>query len=113
MATLPLFDIRQPKLYKDRRVISPSEFKRIFRFEKHSVEWMADHFLQQSTETRGGKLSHIEEMQTYLRYIADPGFQVGIGHDLGLSQPTVSRTINKVRVFKSTLNFYHCITIKH
>ncbi|CAH2012001.1 unnamed protein product [Acanthoscelides obtectus] len=35
-------------------------------------------------------------MKICLRYLGDPGYQQGIGQELGVSQATVSRTVNKV-----------------
>ncbi|XP_017480699.1 PREDICTED: putative nuclease HARBI1 [Rhagoletis zephyria] len=35
-------------------------------------------------------------MQTFLRYIGDPGFQVGVSEDVGIHQTTVSRTVWEV-----------------
>ncbi|CAH1962520.1 unnamed protein product [Acanthoscelides obtectus] len=35
-------------------------------------------------------------MKTCLRYLGDPGYQQGIGQELGVSQATVSRTVDRV-----------------
>ncbi|CAH1958140.1 unnamed protein product [Acanthoscelides obtectus] len=35
-------------------------------------------------------------MKLCLRYLGDPGYQQGIGQKLGVSQPTVSRTVDRV-----------------
>ncbi|CAH1973598.1 unnamed protein product [Acanthoscelides obtectus] len=35
-------------------------------------------------------------MKICLRYLGDPGYQQGIGQELGVSQATVSRTVDRV-----------------
>ncbi|CAH1993542.1 unnamed protein product [Acanthoscelides obtectus] len=35
-------------------------------------------------------------MKIYLRYLGNPGYQQGIGQELGVSQATVSRTVDRV-----------------
>ena len=37
-----------------------------------------------------------EKIEIALRYFADPGYQNGVSEVVGVSQPTVSRTINDV-----------------
>jgi hypothetical protein len=49
-----------------------------------------------SDEKRGGKLSGKEQMEVFLRYLADPGHQLGVGEDKGVHQTTVSKTFSKV-----------------
>ena len=50
----------------------------------------ADRFLGQNEETRGGALTSLHKMKICLRYLGDPGYQMGIGRELGVSQATVS-----------------------
>jgi hypothetical protein len=54
------------------------------------------YFLGHHGETRGGALSPELKMKTLLKYLADPGFQSGIGEELGIHQFTVSKTITEV-----------------
>ncbi|CAH1980170.1 unnamed protein product [Acanthoscelides obtectus] len=35
-------------------------------------------------------------MRICLRYLGDPGYQQGIGQELGVSQATLSRTVDRV-----------------
>ncbi|CAB0003864.1 unnamed protein product, partial [Nesidiocoris tenuis] len=88
--------VRSAKVYKERRSCRVSEFKKLFRFEEENVKWISDHFLGPEIETRGGALSPEHKMKTFLRYLADPGFQVGVGEDVGVHQSTVSRTVEFV-----------------
>ncbi|CAH1960740.1 unnamed protein product [Acanthoscelides obtectus] len=53
-------------------------------------------FLVKNEETRGGALSCIRKMKICLRYLGDPGYQQGIGQELGISQTTVSQTVGGV-----------------
>ena len=58
---------------------------------------MSDHFLgPASGEKRGGDLSNNQKMEVCLRYMADPGFQNSVSEVVGISQPTVSRTVKQV-----------------
>ena len=45
---------------------------------------------------KGGALSNKQKMEVCLRYMADPGFQNGVSEVVGISQPTVSRTVKQV-----------------
>nr|CAI5832890.1 unnamed protein product [Callosobruchus analis] len=45
----------------------------------NSVEWLAEHFLRDKFEIRGG----------------DPGFQSGVAEDIGVHQTTVSLTVHQ------------------
>ena len=81
--------IRAPKVYKNRRNHT-REYRAMFRFEEHHVNYLADTFLDIVNETRGGDLSRKEKMEVFFRYIGDPGFQVGIGEDTGVHQSRYS-----------------------
>lgn len=87
---------RHPKVYTPRKSCRPAFYRRFYRFDEQNVEWLADHFLEDSGETRGGALTVKTQMETFLRYISDPGFQLGVAEDVGISQPTVSRTFHAV-----------------
>lgn len=91
-----LIDVRLVKVYKIRKTPLVKDFKTLFRFEEMNVEWLSNHFLEDSLETRGGALSSLQKMKICLRYLADPGYQSGIGEELGISQGTVSLTTDYV-----------------
>ena len=95
-AFMGLLPQRTKKEYKTRIATRDCDYKQLYRFEKVNVEWIARHFLGEKTETRGGALSSEQKMKIFLRYMADPGFQVGVGEDLGVDQTTVSKTIHEV-----------------
>jgi hypothetical protein len=69
-----------------------------YRFNEENVQWLTDHFLGTDylDETRGGASSALQKMQIFLRFLGDPGFEIGVGADTGFQQSTVSRTINYV-----------------
>lgn len=90
--------VRAAKDYKARVTTRDSDYKSLFRFEKESVEWLAYHFLGENTEHRGGALTSEQTMKVFLRYMADPGFQTGVGEDVGVDQTTVSRTVHEVLI---------------
>lgn len=64
------------KIYKARRFGDENNYRALYRFSRENVEWLADHFLPDYDERRGGALNKIMQMQAFLRYIGDPGFQV-------------------------------------
>lgn len=67
---------RTVKVYKARRTFSDQNYRSLYRFSRVNVEFLANSFLEPYEETRGGALTNIEKMQTFLRYVGDPGFQV-------------------------------------
>ena len=91
--------VRARKMYKTRRE-NPikRDFIRLYRFSRNNVEWMAEHFLgvENDEETRGARLDAFTKMKIFLRYAADPGFQIGVAEDIGVSQPTVSCAVKLV-----------------
>ena len=88
---------RQTKSYKERRQPEKNYYRTQYRFDEVSVQWMSDHFLGPgSGEKRGGALSNKQKMEVCLRFMADPGFQNGVSEVVGISQPTVSRTVKQV-----------------
>lgn len=88
------FNFERRKIYSTRRDQEKNKnFKKLFRFSQENVNWLAVHFLPEYEETRGGALTNVEKMKTFLRYISDPGFQTGVGEDIGVHQSTVSRTV--------------------
>lgn len=86
--------VRQPKIYHERR--ANNNFKQLYRFSEENVDWLASEFLVPHHETRGGALTNQQKMKIFLRYMADPGFQIGVGEDVGIHQSTVSNTIWEV-----------------
>ena len=87
---------RKRKLYRRRRDSDVTDYKDLYRFKKQNVEWLVQNFLTESTETRGGALSNDDKMRIFLRCIGDPGFQVGVGEDIGVTQATISNTFWEV-----------------
>lgn len=65
---------RARKVYKERRP-NPDikDFVALYRFRPENVHWLADHFLGDYQETRGGALGSFEKMKIFLRFVADPG----------------------------------------
>ncbi|CAH1958436.1 unnamed protein product [Acanthoscelides obtectus] len=89
--------IYQPtQVFKDRKESREVDYRALYRFSKVNIEWISNHFLGEIEEYRGGALSNIERMRVFLRYVGDPGFQIGIGEDIGVHQSTVSRTVTNV-----------------
>jgi hypothetical protein len=87
---------RMRKVYKHRQNEPSSTYREEFRFNEENVVWMGEHFLKENHEPRGGALSNKHKMEVFLRYIGDPGFQLGVGKDIGIHQCTVSRTFTSV-----------------
>ncbi|XP_062554268.1 putative nuclease HARBI1 [Armigeres subalbatus] len=85
-------NIRNEKKFCIRRG-DGDNFKALYRFSRENVEWLSDHFLNDREDTRGGGLSNVLKMKIFLRYLGDPGFQVGVGEDVGVHQTTVCKTI--------------------
>ena len=86
------------RLFKDRdQPINDFYYRTQFRFDDTTVQWMADHFLgPPSNERRGGALTPKKQFEIALKYYSDPGFQAGVSEIVGVSQPTVSRTVKYV-----------------
>ncbi|XP_055918372.1 putative nuclease HARBI1 [Eupeodes corollae] len=76
--------------------MSDKEIRRKERFSEEGVQLLTEEFLGPSSETRGGALTNKEKIRTFLRYIGDPGFQIGVGEDVGVHQSTVSRVVQQV-----------------
>lgn len=72
------------------------DFKSLYRFNSAQVDWINDHFLQDSEDFRGGKINNLTRMMVFLRFVGDPGFQIGIAEDLGISQSSVCRIVSEV-----------------
>ncbi|KAJ3667094.1 hypothetical protein Zmor_002501 [Zophobas morio] len=91
-----MLHIRRRKIYKARRPAGASTYKAMYRFEEDNVEYLADVFLGENNERRGGALTPKQKIQIFLRYVGDPGFQVGVGEDSGTHQSSISRTVKFV-----------------
>ena len=92
-------NIRKPKIYHPRRSgHHVHDYKRLFRFDENNVNWIVRNVLldNNEVETRGGALSTKQQLEAFLRYAADPGFQVGVGEDLGIDQASACRSIHHV-----------------
>ncbi|CAH2011496.1 unnamed protein product [Acanthoscelides obtectus] len=76
---------------------SPNDFKCLYRSNEANVRWLANHFFgYETTEARGGALPPFLKMKVFLRYIADPRYQHGMGEIIGVHQSIVSKTIAEV-----------------
>lgn len=95
-AMAEMVNVRNVKLYKPRSSPHAKDFKSLFRFEEDNVQWLANTFLGESVEYRGGALTSLHKMKICLRYLSDPGYQKGIGEELGVDQSTVSRAVSSV-----------------
>ena len=83
--------------FKKRLQPIPSDYKTQYRFHEPSVQWISEVFLgPENGENRGGALSNKQKLEITLGYMADPGFQHTVPNVVGVSQPTVSRTIKEV-----------------
>ena len=89
-------NLRKEKVYNPRSSSYVHDYKTLFRFEEQNVEYLATNLLPNTGETRGGALSPKQRMEAFLRYSADPGFQKGVGEDLGVNQSTVCRNFHGV-----------------
>ena len=69
-------DDRQTKTYLSRREGIDNNFKSLYRFNREHVNYLANTFLDDYNESRGGALSNVQKMKCFLRYVGDPGFQV-------------------------------------
>ena len=86
------------KIYKKRLQNSDSNnFKSLYQFLKVKVDWLNGYlFGPEKIERRGGAIKNIIKLKAFLKLVGDPGFQVGIGEDLGIHQTTVSKNIVEV-----------------
>ncbi|CAH2008209.1 unnamed protein product [Acanthoscelides obtectus] len=84
-----IVDVRDVKTYNPRLPSLGRELKKLYRFDEAN-------FLVENEETRGGALSCVHKIKISLRYLDEPGYQQGICQELGVSQATVSRTVDIV-----------------
>ena len=61
------------------------------------MDWLNGYLFEPGKiETRGGAIKNIIKLKAFLKLVGVPGFQVGIGKDLGIHQTTVSKSIVEV-----------------
>ena len=89
--------------YKPRKVQSMDLYFILFHCE--NVAWMSEYFLGENTETRGGALSNKQRMDVFLPHVGDPGFQTGVGEEMGIHQSTVLFRLPKM-ICKISLHFH-------
>ncbi|KAJ9587071.1 hypothetical protein L9F63_028354 [Diploptera punctata] len=89
--------VRRKKCYKPRRCPPEEEYKSLYRFKDENVKWTAAHVLPETEERRVGSQSSEDRMKIFQRYMADPGFETGIGEEIGVHQSTVSKTVTYVK----------------
>ena len=87
-----IINIRKTKFYKERvqKPESDFEYHSLYRFKKENVKWLADHFLGNREERRGGALTSVQRMEVLL---ANLGFMTGISKEMGIHRTTVSKPI--------------------
>ena len=56
----------------------------LFRFHDENVSWISEYFLGENTVTKSGALSNKQRMDVFLQHVGDPGFQTGVGEDMGI-----------------------------
>lgn len=47
-------NVRKEKIYKTRKECIDDDYKKLYRFNRENVEWLANYFLEDSGEKRGG-----------------------------------------------------------
>ncbi|XP_063904806.1 putative nuclease HARBI1 [Zophobas morio] len=107
--------LRKTKHYKEHRETNIGDYKTLYRFSAENVTWLADYFLNDCTETRGGALSPKMKMKIFLRCLANPGFQSGIAEELGVHQSTVSKALEdwqNVNHFPGVIGVIDCTHIR-
>lgn len=88
--------LRKNKTYKTRKINEAGEFKSIYRFNEENVNILTDIFLTENDETRGKAVSPKQQMQIFLRCLADPGFQISVGQEECVHRTTVCKIFKKV-----------------
>ncbi|KAG8332164.1 hypothetical protein J6590_028149 [Homalodisca vitripennis] len=86
--------VRARKFYSERREIT--RCKELLRFESESLDFLAHEFLPENEETRDG---------SFLRFVGDPGFQSGIGEDMGTVCKTIDSVLNNIE--ERSVNWIH------
>ncbi|KAK9880545.1 hypothetical protein WA026_011782, partial [Henosepilachna vigintioctopunctata] len=60
-----------------------------------SVDFLAEQFFEES-DTRCGGVSRRQQMEIFLRFVCDAGFQSGVAQDVGLLRTTANKAIRYV-----------------
>lgn len=60
-------NIRTKKYYKVRKEILPSDYRWLFRFSEENVYWLANHFIGEESEKRGGASTPIQKMKVFFK----------------------------------------------
>ena len=89
-------NVRKEKFYNVRNKCQNEDFRKLYRFNRKNVEWLANYFLKDTGEKRGGALPPVDKMKIFLRVVSDPGFQNGVAEELCIHQTTVSKTFTLV-----------------
>nr|CAI5869368.1 unnamed protein product [Callosobruchus analis] len=74
-------NIRRRKYYCQRTECRDEDYHNLYRFSRSNVEWLAEHFLEDTAETRGGVLNSRQKMQIFLRLLSNPRFQIRLGNN--------------------------------
>ena len=72
------------KVYRVPRESYVEEYKSLYRYDKENLQSVADHFLGEYSENRGGGLSNEQKGNIFLRYFSDQGFQNVVAEDVGV-----------------------------
>ncbi|CAH2010238.1 unnamed protein product [Acanthoscelides obtectus] len=89
MMMAEIVDVRDVKTYKPR-------YLHLVVASNNYIGSTKQIFLVENEKTRGGAHSCIHKMKICLRYLGDPGYQQGIGQELGVSQAMVSQPVDRV-----------------
>ncbi|KAK9870618.1 hypothetical protein WA026_008178 [Henosepilachna vigintioctopunctata] len=99
--------IRQHKIYSVRSGINERNYcKELLRFNSKSVDFLVAQLLEEC-DTRGGGISRRQQMEIFLRFVGDAGFQSGVAQDVGVHRTTANKTIRYVmsRVVEQSHNW--------
>jgi hypothetical protein len=82
--------VRSQKYYPPRVTSRNEDYHKLYRFSEENVQWLGELFLGQNEETRGGLLCSKMRVQIFLRFLSDPGFQIGIGKKESVHRLTIT-----------------------
>ena len=72
------------------------EYRRVFRFSDENVIRLCDEFLGVEDISRLNGLTRKKKMECFLRYVADPAFQINVGENLAVHLSTIIRAVKEV-----------------
>ncbi|KAK9877467.1 hypothetical protein WA026_018575 [Henosepilachna vigintioctopunctata] len=81
--------ICQRKIYSVRSGINERNCRELLRFNSESVDFLEAQFLEKS-DTCGGGISRRQQMEIFLRFVGDAGFQSGVAQDVGVHHTTAN-----------------------